>query len=482
MANDTAFPSSLAVYQAAFQQSPLASIIIQPQADHGEINGQFKELFSLKSDTIKTDQFLQLFDSSDSVDIASVDRLHDSIVAEQPMDILLQTKRGLICIAATSTKLRTDLESPCYAFKFVNATSRYLQQQELQTKQNIFRLMTDNNPDLMFVKDEDFRITQANKALLSVYPKDKRDKVIGYTTVEDYDPEEAKAWLANDQRAFDEGISEVLETVAFPDGQTRILSTKKIRFEDHTGTPYILGIGRDVTERERLLQRLMESNNELERFAYVASHDMQEPIRNIGNFASLIRMRESEALTDNATEYFGHIEESAQRLRTMVHDLLEYSRLEHGQAAYEVADANLLLERTSKNLQLLIFEHNATIHSDTLPDVNCYPVQFTRLLQNLITNGIKYSDPERSPIITVRAAPVNGGHQFTIEDNGVGIDPEFAEAVFEPFRRLTTWRKTQGSGIGLSVCRRIVESHGGRIWVEPNLPHGSRFHFTILAQ
>ncbi len=252
------------------------------------------------------------------------------------------------------------------------------------------------------------------------------------------------------------------------------------------GKPHYTGIIRDITRakqaeaaRQALLRRLTDSNTELERFAYVASHDMQEPLRMVLNFSQIITKDYADKLDDDGREYLKIIGDSAERMRDMVQDLLEYARLDKEGARFGQVDLRAELAHVLENLRNLTKESQAVITYDRLPVISGNGVQLMRLMQNLIANAIKYQKPKRLPVIHVGCTDEGDYWQICVRDNGMGIEKTFIDQIFEPFRRLHSWDGIQGTGLGLSVCRKIVETHGGRIWAvsEPDL--GSTFFFTI---
>jgi light-regulated signal transduction histidine kinase (bacteriophytochrome) len=252
------------------------------------------------------------------------------------------------------------------------------------------------------------------------------------------------------------------------------------------GKRFYSSIIRDITKtkqaednRQRLLTRLTESNTELERFAYVASHDMQEPLRMVLNFSQIIVKDYGDRLDDEGKEYLKIVGDSALRMRDMVQDLLEYARLGREGVSFGLVDLNLELAHVEENLGALITDAGAVITSDPLPMVNGNAVQLMRLLQNLVANAIKYQPVGRQPVIHVGVAGEGDQWHISVTDNGLGIEKAFIDEVFEPFRRLHNWDAIRGTGLGLSVCRKIVENHGGRIWAASEPNQGSTFHFTL---
>lgn len=232
-------------------------------------------------------------------------------------------------------------------------------------------------------------------------------------------------------------------------------------------------------EQERLIVKLMESNTELERFAYVASHDMQEPLRMVTNFSEIIATDYKDMLDEHGQEYLQIVRESGQRMRDMVNDLLEYARLGTERAEKARVDGETELTHVLQNLDSVIHDTGALITHDPMPSFEGNPIQFMQLLQNLICNALKYRKPGVTPKVHIGAAEEGKDWHLSVTDNGIGIDDKFLQSVFQPFRRLHNWNDIKGTGLGLSVCKRIVNAHGGAIWAESVPGMGSAFHFTI---
>jgi len=232
-------------------------------------------------------------------------------------------------------------------------------------------------------------------------------------------------------------------------------------------------------ELQGLVSKLTESNTQLEHFAYVASHDMQEPLRMVASFSELIREEYGDKLDESGNEYVNLLIDAATRMQGMVNDLLEYARLGNDTTRFVTVDGNEEVGHVLKNLSAAIAEHGAHITYDPLPAFEGNPVQFMRLLQNLIGNGLKYQPEGNRPAIHISSQDEGTNWRFSVQDNGIGINEEFVNQVFEPFKRLHSWEEYKGTGIGLAVCKKIVESHGGRIWATSTAGNGSIFYFTI---
>lgn len=234
----------------------------------------------------------------------------------------------------------------------------------------------------------------------------------------------------------------------------------------------------DVHELEMAKQELQRSNQELEQFAYVASHDLQEPVRKIVGFAHLFEKKFEGKMDEEANKYMFYMTDGAKRMQRLIQDLLQYSRVGTSDWSLSHIDMNQILEEVKANLELLMNENQARIIYNDLPSVYANENFMVRLLQNLITNAIKYRS-DQPPVIRVEWEKVGGNIEFSVIDNGLGIQPEFAQKIFVIFQRLHTADKYSGTGIGLAVCKRIVERHDGEIRVVPNPDGGSIFKFTI---
>lgn len=230
---------------------------------------------------------------------------------------------------------------------------------------------------------------------------------------------------------------------------------------------------------EQQANRLARSNEELQQFAYVASHDLQEPLRMVTSYLQLLTRRYKDKLDKDAGEYIHFAVDGAARMRGMINNLLEYSRVgTQGKELREVP-AETVFTRTLGNLKIAIEEVSATVTHDSLPSVMADEVQLERLFQNLVGNAIKYRKKNVNPVVHVSVQEADGMWLFSIKDNGIGIEKASYERIFVIFQRLHTNNEYPGSGIGLSICRKIVERHGGRIWVESEPGQGSTFHFTL---
>jgi signal transduction histidine kinase len=246
-----------------------------------------------------------------------------------------------------------------------------------------------------------------------------------------------------------------------PDSLRRAMREKKLR-ADH----------------KQAQEELARSNQDLEQFAYVASHDLQEPLRMVATYTQLLAERYRGKLDDNADKYIHYAVDGALRMQALVEDLLTFSRVGRQGTDLQSTDCNVVVDRAVQNLQAAVDESRAQVTRDHLPTVLADGSQLLQVFQNLIGNALKFRGPEL-PALHVSASKKGREWVFSVSDNGIGIAPEHAETIFVIFKRLHTRAEYPGSGIGLSICKKIIERQGGRIWVESQPGQGSTFKFTL---
>jgi chemotaxis family two-component system sensor kinase Cph1 len=235
---------------------------------------------------------------------------------------------------------------------------------------------------------------------------------------------------------------------------------------------------RQADELAQLAHDLERSNAELKRFAYVASHDLQEPLNQVANYVQLLEMRYNSHLDDDAREFIGFAVEGVSLMQTLIDDVLAYSRVDMRGIEFELTEVEMALEQSLANLRGRIAKAGATITHDTLPTVMADGTQLMQLFQNLIGNAIKFRS-QAPPQIHIGAERLEDAWLFSVKDNGIGLDPQFADRIFVIFQRLHTRDEYPGTGMGLAICKKIVECHRGQIWVDSQLGQGATFYFTI---
>jgi chemotaxis family two-component system sensor kinase Cph1 len=236
---------------------------------------------------------------------------------------------------------------------------------------------------------------------------------------------------------------------------------------------------RQAEELALLAHDLERSNAELKKFAYVASHDLQEPLNQVANYVQLLEMRYNDALDRDAKDFIGFAVEGVSLMQTLIDDVLAYSKVDQKGIEWELTEVETALNQALSNLRGRIAETGAAISYDSLPSIVADGTQLMQLFQNLIGNAIKFKQKDEAPQIHIGVQRQEEAWLFSVRDNGIGIDPQFADRIFVIFQRLHTRDEYPGSGMGLAICKRIVECHRGRIWVESELGQGSTFYFTI---
>ena len=331
------------------------------------------------------------------------------------------------------------------------------------------------------------KIVYANEALCKIYGYSLQE-ILDMPSFIDIVVQEEREQLIErlKQRLSGQSMSDAGETAVIrKDGKIINIeySSKMIKAEDRT---QLVSIIRDITERKKTESEIKQktediarSNKELEQFAYVASHDLQEPLRTIISYLQLLEKRYKNKLDTKADEFINFAVDGSKRMYTLINDLLAYSRIQTTGLTFEKIDCAKIMDIVLDNLQNTIAKSKAKISFDTeLPVIKADKVQMVQLFQNLIDNSIKYKST-KAPKIRITAEKKGNVWLFSLTDNGIGIAKEYAERIFVIFQRLHTREKYEGTGIGLSVCKKIVEHHGGKIWVESELGKGSTFYFTI---
>ncbi|MGB8491728.1 MAG: ATP-binding protein, partial [Bacteroidales bacterium] len=246
----------------------------------------------------------------------------------------------------------------------------------------------------------------------------------------------------------------------------------------------IAGVCFDITklqeDNEQILElnkKLMLSNRELERFAYVASHDLQEPLRMVSSYTQMLELRYGDKLDANAREYINFAVDGAHRMYNLINGLLAYSRIQRRGSSYKMIDLNKTVEDVKKLLEIQISEKKAVIKADTLPQIRADESQIIQLLQNLFSNALKFSIGV--PKVYVTSKIEKDRYVISIRDEGIGIESQYFEKIFVIFQKLHSNDEYEGTGLGLAICKSIVEKHGGIIWVDSKPGEGSTFSFTI---
>jgi PAS domain S-box-containing protein len=376
----------------------------------------------------------------------------------------------------------------CIASSFVDVTEKKQAENALIKAELRYRTLFERSPDGVAIYH--------TKTLLPVEYNDKACQQLGYSRDEFSKLTMGEIEVGVDQERINERLAYIMDT-----GQATfetVYRTKEGRLLDVLVTIQAIMIDnqrmafvlmRDITGMKlveaslwRRTEELQRSNEELEQFAYVASHDLQEPLRMVSSFVKLLQRDYKGRLDENADEYIFFAVDGVNRMYALINDLLDYSRVKTGGKEFLQTDMNQVLEEALSNLKLAIDNTKARISAEPLPTLEVDRGQMVELLQNLIGNAIKYRKPDEQPIIDIKAQRKTGDWIISVQDNGIGIAPQYHERIFGLFQRLHVWGEYEGTGIGLAIAKRIVERHGGHIWVESEPGIGSSFSFSIPVE
>ncbi|KIL99656.1 Phytochrome two-component sensor histidine kinase Cyanobacterial phytochrome B [Paramagnetospirillum magnetotacticum MS-1] len=350
----------------------------------------------------------------------------------------------------------------------------------LAKEQALLRTLMDSVPDLIFFKDSQSRYLGYNRAF-ATYCGKPESEMIGKSDHEFAPAEVAEFYRAKDRDAMAAGRPSTNEEwIDYPDGRHVLLETVKAPIYDAKGSLLgMVGVSRDITDRKSAEESLRRAHYDLEMVTAVAAHDLQEPARTIVSFLQLLQLRYGDKLGEDAAQYIAYAIDGAHRMRDQLAGLLEYTMIDRGSATFPPTDTEAVLIDALDALKPKIDETKAVVSHGALPVVNADPGQIRVLFQHLIANAIKFHHEGRKPDISVTAARSDGAWEFSIADNGIGIDEAYWDKIFVVFQRLHSLQRYEGTGIGLAICRKIVERHGGRIRVVSAPDQGSTFTFTL---
>ncbi|MDQ2843550.1 MAG: PAS domain-containing protein [Acidobacteriota bacterium] len=360
-------------------------------------------------------------------------------------------------------------------------TNQLRTEEALRTSEESYRMLSETVPQLIWSCNATGRLEYLSSQWVTYtgLPEiQQRSELL----LEVLHPEDREATLRVWQAAMENrGEFDVDFRIRRHDGVYRWFKTRALQVRDSNGQVVKwFGTCTDVDDQVRIELELRRANQDLEQFAYSASHDLQEPLRNVAIYSQMIQRRCAGVLDEKAQEYLGYVSEGSQRIGTLVEDLLAYTQAASlGENPAEISDTNHALETALANLAMAIEENRATVTHDDLPSLRVKSAHLQQLFQNLISNAIKYRKDDEAPSIRVSVQRDDGFWRFAVQDNGIGIDPQYQVRIFGIFKRLHGRDKYPGTGIGLAICQKIVERYGGRIWVESQLGAGATFRFTL---
>jgi PAS domain S-box-containing protein len=365
----------------------------------------------------------------------------------------------------------------------LDVTARNSAQEELRKSEERFRQLADSMPQMVWTSRPDGYLDYYNARWYEFtgLGSETHGDIASWKPI--LHPDDVERWYGAWSRSLESGEPCRIEYRLWDRRAKRYgwyLGRAVPVYQDSLITRWI-GTSTDIDEQKHAEEDLRRANLALEQFAFAASHDLQEPLRNVAIYTQLFKKHYGGGLNEEANRFLGIIMEGAQRMGRLVADLLEYSQIvnqDHEAAA--VVDVESVFEHVLENLDRAVQESHAKITHEPLPSVPIKDVHLAQLLQNLIGNAIKYQKDDLPPRVHVYALPQASQWHFVVQDNGIGIAPEHQKKIFGVFKRLhSTGKKYSGTGIGLAICQKIVESYGGRIWVESEPGQGAAFHFTV---
>ena len=427
-------------------------------------------------------------------------------------------------LSATNKSLASEIEQ------------RRQVERELQQSQVRLQAIIDNAPSVIYIKEPADRLQLVNKEFETVFGLTNKEfetifgltnaEAVGKTDRELFPPEIAAAYIINDRRVIATGKPIQTEEVALQaDGKLHTYLSLKFPIYDRQGKiTQIGGIATDITERKQIEQLLQKTNDELERrvqkrtaelkrvndslqveiavrreserqlsqtaahlktsnralqdFAYVASHDLQEPLRKIRAFGGRLQVKYAEELGEQGQDYLRRMQNAAERMQGLIKDLLAYSRITTKTQPFVATDLNIVVKEVLSDLETAIEQTKGQVRLSRLPTIEADPLQMRQLLQNLIGNALKFHQSEQAPLITISqdtSYEFESMIKLKFEDNGIGFDEKYLDRIFTPFQRLHGRSEYEGTGMGLAICRKIIERHGGRLTAKSSVGQGATF-------
>jgi PAS domain S-box-containing protein len=433
--------------------------------------------------------------------LADFDREQRALLAERAGLTRLVGRATTLTIIAGSVFTFIALLVACILI-LRDVAARHRAEEALAAEHHLLLSIIDTIPDHVYVKDVEGHFILDNVAHREVYGPKTEGTTTGRTVFDYYSAADAERFDEDDQRVIEtgEGIFNHEEPREQEDGSELWIQTTKVPLRDTDGSVIgLVGISADISDRKaaeaqllRFAAQLESSNAELQNFASVASHDLQEPLRKIQAFSDRLRVKCGTMLNAQGHDYLERMQNAAQRMQVLIQDLLKLSRITSRALPFEECNLNEIVRAVLSDLEITIEQKNAAVEVGDLPAIEADPLQMRQLFQNLISNALKFQRPGDKPevvvegrIYEVKERNIAGaalGQQIckiVVRDNGIGFDPKFAEQIFVVFQRLHSRSEYEGTGIGLAVCRKITDRHGGSIVAKSAEGQGAAFIVTL---
>ncbi len=467
------------IYRNMFEKNSAVQILMEPnRGDIIKVNEAASKFYGYSTETLKTMNisqisFLQTEQIMKNIRLAYTGERNNFIVKHKLANGDVRYMDIYICM------VNYYGEELLYLILH-DITDRIEAEYKLKHSRERYRNLLESISDRIYVLDHDLRFVVINEAVVE-FVKKSREDIIGkqitevFTDIKSYPVYDAiikvlntsKPIVIEDNITQNEGKDYWYNVNIYPVPEGALCITSNITLQKENENSLRI-----------MNEKLKKSNEELEQFAYIASHDLQEPIRMISNFSEILRQDYYEKLDQDAREYIDTIIDGSERMSEIVADLLEYSRIEKKKRPFDNIDLNEVLNKVIKNLDTLIKSKKAQIIHDDLPTIFADKVQIILVLQNLLSNAIKFVK-DKTPVIYIKSKSLKNKWIISVRDNGIGISKTYHDKIFEMFRRLHTKDEYPGTGIGLTSCKKIIDRHNGDIWLESELGKGSTFYFSI---
>lgn len=464
--------TSQSLFHVLVEDGPTAMLVVDGERRISLVNRGAEQLFGYPRESL-LGQSIELLVPDRFVDAHAL-HLDGYFSDEKPRCISLGTERQIFGRHRDGSDIPIEIglspiQSPagqCVLASIIDITSR-------RRAEDGYRAVVEAAPNAIVMMDAGRRITMVNRSAVELFGY-TREALIG-APIEMLFP----AVMIGDPTAAARSNDAPRDSAARRKDGSEVpveISTSQVRTD---AGAFTVVSATDITKRKHAEDELRRSNAELEQFAYVASHDLQEPLRMVASYTELLAQRYRGKLDEKADKYIEYATDGAKRMQQLVMDLLAYSRVGSGGKALDSVRCGPLVEQVLRALAGSIRNAGATVEVGELPVVMADETQLGQVMQNLIANAVKFRGDE-PPRIRVLATREGDAWHFSVADNGIGIDPQYAERVFQMFQRLHERGRFEGSGIGLAIAKRIVERHGGRIWFT-STGTGTTFHFTLNA-
>ncbi|MFI5172147.1 MAG: PAS domain S-box protein [Chitinophagales bacterium] len=476
-------------FKAVFQNSSLGILLADYNGNIIDANHTVIERLGFTESEFKKMNLVDIvYDDSRGTAINTFSELIKGAVARTYTEKKLKKKNGNLTWSRITCNLMRVSESQKLVLALIeDIDTQKRSEKALIESEEKFRAVYESSPMGILITKAPGIIYDLNPAFAEMmgYTEDelKGKNLLDITHPSDY--QKTKKWL---EKIYSKEIYNYISEKRYlrKDGTEfwakAVVSTMNDISDEVTTVSIVENIERKKRTEDALEQKnreLTQINQELEHFAYVASHDLQEPLRTITSFIQILERRYIKKLDEDAGQFMSYVVEGAKRMQTLIHDLLEYSRINRFNTGYEKVDLNEIFNTINRVLKDKIESNDALILAENLPTVYGSRLQLTQVFQNLVDNAIKFRAKKRKPEIIISVNDIGDKWELTFKDNGIGISQEYFQRIFVIFQRLHTPDEYTGTGIGLAICKKIIERHGGEIWVNSKAEKGSEFHFTI---